>query len=241
MTELTKFNGTVEALYNITDVELIDLPKLRSLFFMSGLNNVEKVIMVNAGKAEEEQTLKRVWEEGKKKEEEQRIKEWKIREREILRKNIQDFFNKKNKGIAYKRVGLIVVHDDCCNVKEMTQLDLTAFVNLRELRVGDRCFKYVKIVTLREMKYLMKVEVGANSFTVHRNSHHKDLSCTFSLKNCPLMKELKVGCYSFSDYRECEISAVPSLEVIEMGKLNERSYCFYDASLVLKGKGSEGE
>ena len=79
MTELTKFNGTVEALYNITDVELIDLPKLRSLFFMSGLNNVEKVIMVNAGKAEEEQTLKRVWEEGKKKEEEQRIKEWKIR------------------------------------------------------------------------------------------------------------------------------------------------------------------
>lgn len=235
--ELTKFSGAGEVLKNITNVELVNLPKLRPLRLMSGLNNVEKVIMVNAGKAEEEPTLKRVLEEAQKREEEQRMKEWESKEREMLRKNIQDFFNKKKKGIAYKRVGLIVVHDDCCNVKEMTQLDLTAFVNLRELRVGDRCFKYVKMVALRGMKYLMKVEVGANSFTAHRNSHRKDLNCVFSLKDCPLMKELKVGCYSFSDYGECEISAVPSLEVIEMGKLNERSYCFYDASLVLKGKG----
>ena len=43
-----------------------------------------------------------------------------------------------------------------------------------------------------------------------------------------------MGRYSFSDYTVCEIVSVPSLEVIEMGGLNEYSYNFYYASLELK-------
>ena len=48
------------------------------------------------------------------------------------------------------------------------------------------------------------------------------------------MRELKIGWYSFSDYSVCEIENVPSLEVIEMGELNEDSYNFCHASLELK-------
>ena len=36
-----------------------------------------------------------------------------------------------------------------------------------------------------------------------------------------------MGCYSFSDYSVCEIENMPSLEVIEMGELNEWSYNFF--------------
>ena len=43
-----------------------------------------------------------------------------------------------------------------------------------------------------------------------------------------------MGCYSFNDYSVCEIENVPSLEVIEMGELDEDSYNFYSASLELK-------
>ena len=43
-----------------------------------------------------------------------------------------------------------------------------------------------------------------------------------------------MGHYSFSDYSVCEIENVPSLEVIEMGELNEWSYNFRYASLELK-------
>ena len=43
-----------------------------------------------------------------------------------------------------------------------------------------------------------------------------------------------MGKHSFSDYSVCEIENVPSLEVIEMGELNRRSYIFYYASLELK-------
>ena len=157
----------------------------------------------------------------------------------MLRTTIQDFFGKKKKDVVYKRVGLIVIHDDCCNVKEMTRLDLGVFVNLREFRVGDRCFKYVREVSLCGMKHLMKVQVGANCFTTHRDWHRKDPNCAFYLKDCPLLKELKVGRYSFSDYVVCEIDAVPALERIEIGELEKTSFCFYDASLALKGKGWE--
>lgn len=234
------------AMKGITQVELINLPKLKPLHLMSELSNVKKVIIVNAGKAEEESNLKRVMEEQMKKEEklrkeeeEQRMKEWRRREREMLRTTIQDFFGKKKKDVVYKRVGLIVIHDDCCNVKEMTRLDLGVFVNLREFRVGDRCFKYVREVSLCGMKHLMKVQVGASCFTTHRDWHRKDPNCAFYLKDCPLLKELKVGRYSFSDYVVCEIDAVPALERIEIGELEKTSFCFYDASLVLKGKGWE--
>ena len=56
----------------------------------------------------------------------------------------------------------------------------------------------------------------------------------FQLKNCERLRELKIGGSSFSDSAVCEIENLPSLEVIEMGKLNEDSWSFYHASLELK-------
>ena len=56
----------------------------------------------------------------------------------------------------------------------------------------------------------------------------------FYLKDCERLRELKMGCLSFADYSVCEIENVPSLEVIEIGELNERSVNFCDASLELK-------
>ena len=62
----------------------------------------------------------------------------------------------------------------------------------------------------------------------------QDPNRAFYLKNCERLRELKIGCYSFSDYDVCEIENVPSLEVIEMGELKEDSYNFIHASLDLK-------
>ena len=56
----------------------------------------------------------------------------------------------------------------------------------------------------------------------------------FYLKSCGRLRVLKIGCYSFSDYSVCKIETIPSLEVIEMGELNEDSVNFYHASLELK-------
>ena len=50
------------------------------------------------------------------------------------------------------------------------------------------------------------------------------------MKNCERVRELMMGHHSFSDFSVCEIENLPSLEVIEVGELNEWSFTFYDVS-----------
>ena len=76
--------------------------------------------------------------------------------------------------------------------------------------------------------------IGKNSFTKEKNGGDNDPNSHFYLKNCERLRELKIGCSSFSDYSVCEIENVPSLEAIEMGELNEGSWNFDYASLELK-------
>ena len=127
---------------------------------------------------------------------------------------------------------------DClvCNDQSCTALDLSSYVCLRVFEVSDECFKYVKEVKLIGLNQLERVEIGKNSFAKKKNDwpqHNPNRH--FYLKNCERLRELKIGRWSFSDYSVCEIENVPSLEVIEMGELNENSYSFYYASLELKG------
>ena len=91
--------------------------------------------------------------------------------------------------------------------------------------------KKVKMVRLNE---LQNVEIGLNSFTNNTDWYGNDPNRHFYLKNCPKLESLRIGSYSFFDYSVIEIESVDALEVIEMGDLNEKSYNFYYASLVLK-------
>ena len=136
-------------------------------------------------------------------------------------------------------VGVIVIASNCCNDSELNMLDLSRFVNLRELNVGDECFEYVKEVKLIALGQLESVVIGKMCFANNDDydddsDDDDDLSRRFYLKNCERVRELKIGCYSFSDYSVCEIENVPSLEVIEMGELNEDSWSFHTASLELE-------
>ena len=127
----------------------------------------------------------------------------------------------------------IIVDNSACNDRSFTELNLTRFVNLRVFEVGDYSFSYVEEVHLIGLSKLERVVIGDHSFTLSKwEGVNEDNS--FYLKNCERLRELKIGCYSFSDYTECEIENVPSLEVIEMGELEEGSSNFYYASLELK-------
>ena len=83
---------------------------------------------------------------------------------------------------------------------------------------------------------LERVMIGEKCFTKCEDYRPRsnDPNRHFYLKNCERLRELKMGRYSFSDYAVCEIENVPSLEVIEMGELNELSVNFWYASLELK-------
>ena len=109
-----------------------------------------------------------------------------------------------------------------CEIENVGSLEL--------IEVGNECFSNVNELKLIGMKGLESVIVGENCFTKHKNGYGGDINRHFYLKDCERVRELKIGRYSFSDYSVCAIENVPSLEVIEMGELNEESYNFYYAS-----------
>ena len=136
-------------------------------------------------------------------------------------------------------VEVMIVDNNACNEKCFTTLVLASFSNLKVLKVGDYSFSFVNEVKLIGLNRLERVVIGKNSFTKKKNWWGNDASRHFYLKDCERLRELKMGCYSFSDYSVCVIENV-SLEVIEMGEMDEMeemdegSHNFYCASLELK-------
>ena len=125
---------------------------------------------------------------------------------------------------------------DGCNDRSLTVLNLARFVDLKEFEVVDYSLYYVNEVKLIGLNQLERVVIGKKSFTKEKYDSPSSINPNrhFYLKNCERVRELKIGCFSFSDYSVCEIENVPSLEVIEMGELNELSVNFWYASLELK-------
>ena len=136
--------------------------------------------------------------------------------------------------LLHNHVEELRVIDGCCNEEGLKELDLSGFVSLRELKVGNECFEYVKEVKLIGLSELESVEIGMNSFTQHKKGYGNDANRHFYLKNCPKLKSLKIDHHSFSDYTVCEIENVNALEMIEVGDVNKESANFHSASLELK-------
>ena len=138
-------------------------------------------------------------------------------------------------------VDSIIIDNNAGNDTDFVLLDLSRFASLREFIVGCYSFSYVKEVKLIGLNRLERVVIGENSFTKHKNDCSYSPNRHFYLKDCERLRELKMSCYSFSDYSVCEIENVPSLEVIEIGKMNEDSFNFLYASLELKSDSEEME
>ena len=230
-------------------VELVQIPVLETCVIPSAFKCVEDVKMENVGKLEMmKEEIRRKKEETERKREEKerkRIEEEERKKREeLLRKDREkaEEAAKKKAVINCKRdwdrldklVGVIEMSYGCCNEVGLKELDLSGFEYLRELKVGSGCFMCVDKVKWVGMNCLESVEIGMNSFTKNKNDWGNDPNRHFYLRNCPKLKSLKMGRYSFSDYTVCEIENVDALEVIEMGDLDEESYNFYWASLELK-------
>ena len=127
-----------------------------------------------------------------------------------------------------------IIIDNGVSAPSFRVLNVTRFSKLESLEIGDHCFTFVDEFKMIGMSELESVEIGMNSFTKKKNGYGQDPNRHFYLKNCPKLKSLKMGRYSFSDYRVIEIENVDALEVIEMGELNKLSFSFWHASLELK-------
>ena len=135
-----------------------------------------------------------------------------------------------------KSVTQLVIPSTCYYDVEWSVFDVSELKWLKSIEIGDDCFMYVEEVKLIGLNRLERVVIGKNCFTNCKSGWFPSVNPNrhFYLKNCERLRELKIGCRSFSDYSVCEIENLPSLEVIEMGELNNDSVIFCEASLELK-------
>ena len=208
MKELKELTGSTGTMKNAVEAEFVDLPSLVNCQFIDVFVSIHAVKVQNAGKMKEEMD---------------------VRKKPVTVSSIRGL---ENVDVG---VGVLVVASGCCNDSELKVLDFSSFRSLREVRVGNECFNDVKEVKLIGLKQMERVVIGENSFTKVKDGWLSyDPNRHFYLKNCERLRELKMGRYSFSDYSVCVIENVSSLEVIEMGELNEWSRNFNYASLELK-------
>ena len=127
----------------------------------------------------------------------------------------------------------LVIGAYACPFENVTVFDLSVYPVLETLRIGDYAFEYVDELKSIGLSELKSVTIGKNSFTHHKNGYGQDPNRHFYLKNCPKLKSLSLGRYSFSDYSVVEIENC-ALEVIVICSTYEWSYNFHYASLELK-------
>ena len=108
-------------------------------------------------------------------------------------------------------------------------LDLTGKIELVSISIGDNCFANVGELRIEELLKLENLTIGMNSFTQKKNNAGGNSNRKFYLRNCPLLKEVRIGRYSFSDYMYSYIENLESLKLLQFGDVSETSYNFYIA------------
>lgn len=151
---------------------------------------------------------------------------------------MSDYQSKLFKGISFS-IESLEAESGSYKEEWIVELNLSCFSNLRRFSVGNECFSHVSNVKVIGMKLLESVVIGDDCFNGKGGScsSEKNGSVTvpsFFLKDCPVMRELKIGSNSFGAYSICEIERMNSLEVIGIGDSDWCRYSFKYASLELR-------
>ena len=89
-----------------------------------------------------------------------------------------------------ENVTYIRVNKGICTSEDFDEWDMSEYVKLRELIVGDECFQYVKDLKIVGLNELKKVEIGKQCFCKANGGE-------FVLKDCEKLESVKIGDGSF--------------------------------------------
>ena len=232
----------MNAMRNASDVTLNTIPKLKKTSLRFAFVSVSELKMENASMLENNDELselkRRTDELIKKREEKKRKEEEEKRKRaeEEKRRVEEELRERKENGIVLntEELNALPVNAKSITVKKCEDyqnevLDLSRFIELEELTIGDGCFNYVSKVRVVGLKKLKSVAIGAKSFQNESNDSELIVS------DCPELASLSVGNESFKGFKEMKLSGLDGLKRVAMG-VN----CFENAELRVSGlKGLE--
>ena len=114
--------------------------------------------------------------------------------------------------------------------------DVSWFLNLESIEIGNECFGSVKTFKIEGLNRLKTIKIGRNSLTEQKNWFGNDSSKSFYILNCESLESIQIGERSFSDFAgEFELKNLPQLQSIQIGTIGNVSGNFYHSSFVIRG------
>ena len=148
-----------------------------------------------------------------------------------IESNIEDYCGN---GSELLNIGMkhLKLTDNCV----LVDWDVSWFLNLESIEIGNKCFKSVQTFKIDGLNRLKTIKIGMNSFTHKTNNWGDYKSKSFHILNCESLESIQIGAYSFSDFGgEFELKNLPQLQSIQIGTIGRKSYNFYDSSFVIRG------
>ena len=73
--------------------------------------------------------------------------------------------------------------------------DVSWFLNLESIEIGDDCFESVETFKIDGLNRLKTIKIGNNSFTKMKNDYGKDESKSFHILNCESLESIEISKY----------------------------------------------
>ena len=101
----------------------------------------------------------------------------------------------------------------------VNRLELNNFPSLQSLYIGNGSFGKVRVFELDGLDELESVVIGEISFMISDEERNDG---SYRIVNCPKLKSIQIGHWSFEDYHSFELNNLPSLQSIDIG------YCCFE-------------
>ena len=121
-------------------------------------------------------------------------------------------------------VTALPVTANSCNEDSINVIDLSSFKFLRSVVIGNSCFKYVRIFSIVGLNWLESVSIGYRSFG---SDGSLLVGSEFKIVNCPQLKSLSIGGWSFGRYNGFELSQLPQLKSVVVSHYNNGYGTYY--------------
>ena len=132
----------------------------------------------------------------------------------LLMNSIRESIVPSSLSSTLRNTEVLRIGNNSYSDSSVTELKLSGLVRLKQIVIGDECFRSVRLLELDGLRELESLTIGNKSFQIG-NQRQIDRVCR--IVNCPKLKSIQIGDDSFSDYHSFELNNLPSLQSIEIG------------------------
>ena len=100
--------------------------------------------------------------------------------------------------------------------------------------IGNTCCEHVGELKIVGLSRLRRIDIGSNCCTETRRPYKENPDHPFVVKDCPMLRTLKIGTGSFKDYTRWEMENNANFESIQIGATEVSNYTFARSSLSVR-------